>query len=65
MIKHHYVDRRPNRLGAHEVHREGCPRIPSVADRLYLGMFGSSREAVKKAAEHYKPAKGCHSCYAL
>ena len=44
----------------HEVHKLGCPWMPSNA--LYLGEFDSSEDALLKAKDIYSDADGCIHC---
>lgn len=44
----------------HEVHSEGCPRLPT--EKMYLGEYSSCYPAVRKAKETYVDADGCKIC---
>lgn len=46
----------------HEVHKEGCPWMPSVLNRRYLGWFSTDAEALKAAKSYYDDADGCVHC---
>ena len=46
----------------HEVHKDGCPWMPSTWNRLYLGSFSSEEEALRAAKRHYADADGCVHC---
>lgn len=56
----YYVNNRAQTNGDHEVHKEGCSRMPS--DKKYLGSFESCKEAVKEAKKTYSKADGCYYC---
>lgn len=57
-----YVNTKAQANGDHEVHRETCNRLPNEANRLYLGVFATSQEAVCEAKKYYKQADGCYYC---
>lgn len=46
----------------HEVHTEYCRYLPSIENRVYLGIFASCSEAVKKARMVYPNSDGCAIC---
>lgn len=46
----------------HEVHKSGCPWMPTEVNRLYLGWFSSDQEALQAAKRHYPDADGCAYC---
>ena len=48
--------------GDHEVHRATCGRLPDAENRLYLGEFASSYEALIAAKRYYARADGCAYC---
>ena len=65
MYKKYYVntktDTNPNRNN--EVHAEGCDKMPSVVNRVYLGLFCNGNEAVLAAKRKgYLRADGCIKC---
>ncbi|CAM3967891.1 hypothetical protein [Vibrio aerogenes] len=50
-------------FGSHEVHQEGCQKMPPEDSRVYLGDFGSCLLAIVKAQRDYYPdAEGCTCC---
>jgi len=59
---HYYVHTLVDENGDHEVHKEGCDKMPNIENRTYLGIFSSCREAVKKAKEIYPRSNGCYWC---
>lgn len=64
MLKNYYVNKistgNPNYN--HEVHSENCPFLPNVLNRIYLGCFFSSTEAINKARLYYSNVDGCAIC---
>ena len=62
MFKHYYVNSVPQSNGDHEVHCEGCYWMPSSTNRVYLGYFASSKEALAAARRLYPSADGCAFC---
>ena len=61
-MAHYYVNKNAQPNGDHEVHREGCAFLPSLMNRLYLGMYGSCGPAVEEARRYYRQANGCFFC---
>ena len=61
-MKHYYVNSVPQPNGDHEVHCEGCLWMPSINNRIYLGYFASSKEALAAAKWRYSSADGCMHC---
>ena len=62
MAKHYYVNRIAQPTGEHEVHTSDCRYLPSAMNRLYLGYFSSSREALQEARKYYTKVDGCFYC---
>ncbi len=58
----YFVNRRPQDNGDHEVHSEGCMRLPREANRDLLGWFSSCHEAVQAAKRRYPKVNGCYWC---
>ena len=56
------VDKNAQANGGYEVHKAGCPYMPALENRMYLGDFASCHEAVRKAMESYPKADGCFFC---
>ena len=57
-----YVNTNAQPNGDHEVHRATCAWLPTVENRLYLGDFTSSYEALLVAKRYYNRADGCAYC---
>lgn len=57
-----YVNKNAQSNGDHEVHRADCSRLPDAENRLYLGEFSSSYEALVAAKRIYDKADGCAYC---
>ena len=62
MKKKYFVSKTPEETGEHEVHAEGCPKIPSVIHRKYIGEYLSCKDAVSDAKGFYYPVDGCKFC---
>ncbi|UUV18277.1 hypothetical protein NRK67_13405 [Fusobacteria bacterium ZRK30] len=58
----YYVDKDARDNGDHEVHREDCKRLPSPANREYLGNFDCYEDAVEKAEQIFSQSNGCIYC---
>ena len=56
----YYVNRNPQPGGEHEVHKEGCSRMPD--NPRYLGYFSYCWNAIKKAKDYYTDVDGCYYC---
>jgi hypothetical protein len=48
--------------GEHEIHVEGCYRLPDLKNRKSLGYFSNCKDALKKAKEYYENVDGCYYC---
>ncbi|MCY4642009.1 MAG: hypothetical protein OXC41_04855 [Gammaproteobacteria bacterium] len=48
--------------GDHEVHKEGCPYLPQIISKTYLGNFFSCSNAVAEARKKYPTSDGCATC---
>lgn len=48
--------------GDHNVHKEGCPRLPKPENRLFLGYFSSGEGTVEEAKKYYAASDGCCFC---
>lgn len=44
----------------HEVHKDGCDKMPS--DKNYLGEYSHCKPAVEEAKKQYTDADGCRIC---
>lgn len=58
----YYVNKNPQDNGDHEVHREDCEKLPSPANREYLGHFDCCEDAVEKAKQIFSQSNGCFYC---
>ena len=59
---HYYVNRNAQSNGDHEVHREGCPWMPELPARAWLGYFADCHQAVAEARKRYLLTNGCAHC---
>lgn len=57
-----YVNTNAQLNGDHEVHRATCTWLPDIENRLYLGEFSTSREAIREAKKYYNRVDGCAYC---
>lgn len=57
-----YVEKRPDETGEHLVHREGCRKLPGPFQRISVGRFHSTREAMVAAREQYVELSACAVC---
>ncbi len=57
-----YVNKNAQSTGEHEVHRETCSWLPDVENRIYLGDFATSQQAIKEAKKRYSEVDGCEKC---
>ena len=46
----------------HEVHKEGCSKMPRDEHRKFLGIFNKCRDALKEARRDYQQVNGCKQC---
>jgi hypothetical protein len=59
----HYVHTTTDNQGDHEVHEEGCPHMPSLNNRVFLGDYSSCTPAVAETKRRgYSRANGCYWC---
>ncbi len=62
-MANYYVNKNAQNNGDHEVHKQGCSRMPANANREYLGDFSDCHSAVKAAKNKgYTSADGCYYC---
>ena len=47
---HYYVDKNTQDNGDHDVHKKGCQYMPTVLNRIYLGLFENRHIAVAPAS---------------
>ncbi|WP_088186144.1 hypothetical protein [Desulfosporosinus sp. FKA] len=57
-----YVNKKSQTNGDHEVHRSTCSWLPDAENRLYLGDFNTSQEAVNEASKYNVQVNGCSYC---
>lgn len=57
-----YVNKNAQLNGDHEVHRATCSWLPDTENRIFLGEFSSSQEAVRAAKKYYTRVDGCVHC---
>ena len=64
MYYHYYVNKltTTNPNFNHEVHKSACRYLPSEDNRVYLGYFNSTAEAMLKAKMYYLNVDGCAVC---
>ncbi|MGG7176322.1 hypothetical protein ACQPU1_01925 [Clostridium paraputrificum] len=59
----YYVNDKVDEKGQHEVHEEGCSKMPNEMYRTFLGDFGNEIEAVESSIRNcYFNSDGCYFC---
>lgn len=58
----YYVRIRPQLNGTNAMHKDDCPFLPDIENRLYLGEFRSCEEAFTEAKFYFPEASGCYFC---
>lgn len=58
----YYVNKNAQPNGDHEVHVEGCLRMPLPHNRQHLGNFTSCHDAVRAAKIYFHQSNGCYYC---
>lgn len=61
-MHNYYVNRNVQPTGEHEVHKEGCYRMPELENQLYLGCFFNANDAVIEAKKYFYDVDGCYYC---
>jgi hypothetical protein len=56
------VNKNAQSTGEHEVHRQGCYRMPDIENRIPLGNHASCHTALVKAQIFYSNVDGCFYC---
>ncbi len=58
----YYVRIKPQLNGTNAVHKEDCPFLPDIENRIYLGEFISGSDAVWRAKLHFPDVCACYFC---
>ena len=58
----YYVNTNAQSTGEHEVHKDGCHRMPEPQNRIHLGYFSDAKEAVREARRYFSNVDGCYYC---
>jgi hypothetical protein len=58
----YYVRIRPQLNGRNIVHRNGCPFLPDVGDRIYLGEFSTPLMSLMMARLYFPEVSFCMFC---
>ena len=58
----YYVNTNAQSTGEHEVHKDGCHRMPEPQNRIYLGYLSDAKEAVREARRYFSNVDGCYYC---
>lgn len=58
----YYVNKNAQVNGDHEVHKSTCPWLPNIENRIYLGEYYNSHDAVRAAKKYYIQSNGCVHC---
>ena len=48
--------------GEYEVHTSSCAHGPLIENRINLGIFHNSSEAIREAKKYYNNVNGCFFC---
>jgi hypothetical protein len=62
MTEKYFISTNPRISGSHTVHRQRCPFLPEPGRRIPLGVFQSSREAVKEGRNYFGRTDNCPFC---
>ena len=54
----YYVNTNAQSTGEHEVHKDGCHRMPEPQNGIYLGYFSDAKEARR----YFANVDGCYYC---
>lgn len=57
----YYVNKNAQSNGDHEVHLSTCSWLPDASNRIYLGDFDKSQDALE-ARKYYFQVDGCMYC---
>ncbi|MBQ9313676.1 MAG: hypothetical protein IJ220_01555 [Clostridia bacterium] len=58
----YYVNKNSQSTGEHEVHKEGCYRMPLTQNQIFLGYFPNANYAVREAKRYFDNVDGCYYC---
>jgi hypothetical protein len=58
----YFVRIKPQLMGINSVHKEGCPFMPDIEDRIYLGEYSSGLEALREAKLYFSEVSCCCFC---
>ena len=61
-MERYYVNTNAQSTGEHEVHKDGCHKMPELQNRIYLGYFSDAKEAVSGARRYFSNVDGCYYC---
>ncbi|TQI71770.1 hypothetical protein JM79_2718 [Gramella sp. Hel_I_59] len=53
-MKFYYLSKQTNRDGVMSIHADSCTQLPSILERVYLGIFDNSRLASEAALMKYQ-----------
>lgn len=65
MNHYYYVDKNHSYHDHHVVHTSGCKYLPRIKDRMFLGTFYTTSDALQQARKYYPNAFGCNDCCPL
>lgn len=65
MALYYYVNKQSGYNNNHVVHAAGCPWLPDMDNRLFLGSFYHVNAAILQAKKYYAGAIGCENCCPL
>ncbi|WP_035695426.1 hypothetical protein [Christiangramia portivictoriae] len=53
-MKFYYLSKQANDDGVVSIHADSCEQLPSILERVYLGIFDNSRLAAEAALSKYQ-----------
>lgn len=61
-MAHYYVDMDARKTGHHQLHRQGCERMPGAENRYYIGEHDTTASALEEAGIAFSFVKRCPWC---
>jgi hypothetical protein len=58
----YYLVRKPQTNNHHAIHKEGCPFLPEKINRIYLGTYFCTANAITRGEKYYKNVRSCLFC---
>jgi hypothetical protein len=61
-MPYYYLDTRQMSNGEYDIHRSTCHHLPCCSNRVEIGSFPNSKEALAEAQKIYPEAACCYLC---